>query len=104
MLKRWQFHLLNGLGVLSLLLALANATLFMVNRETQAANAHRQQYIQQSIALENLYREIVKALAESGARDNDRAMLDILGAQGLTVSAKGSAAAPGVGGSGVARK
>ena len=104
MLKRWQFNTLTGLGVLSLLLALVNATLFVVNRDAQAAIAQRQQFIQQSVALEGLYREIVKALAESGARGNDRAMLEILAAQGLSVTVNGAATTPSGAASGAARK
>ena len=104
MLTRWQFNTLTGLGALSLLLALANATLFTVNRDAQATIAQRQQYIQQSIALEGLYREIVKALVESGTRGNDRAMLDILAAQGLDVTVNaGATGAPGAA-SGAPRK
>ena len=94
MLARWQSNTLIVLGALALLLAVVNATLFTLNRESQAEIAQRQQFIQQSVALESLYREIVKALAELGARGNDRALLDILAAQGLSVSVGGAAAAP----------
>ena len=72
MLARWQFHTLTVLGALALLLAVVNATLFTASREAQAEIAQRQQFIQQSAALEGLYRELVKALAELGARSNDR--------------------------------
>ena len=64
MLTRRQFAALTVLGALALLLALANAALFTINRDAQAALAQRQQYVQQSIALEGLYRDIVKGLAE----------------------------------------
>jgi hypothetical protein len=106
MLARWQFNTLVVLGALALLLTVVNATLFSLNRESQAEIAQRQQFIQQSVALESLYREIVKALAELGARGNDRALLDILAAQGLNVSVGGAAAAPmaAAPGSGAARK
>ncbi len=104
MLKRWQFNALTGLGLLSLLLALINATLFIVNRDAQAAIAQRQQFIQQSVALEGLYREIVKALAESGTRGNDRALLAILAAQGLNVTVNGAATTSSGATSGAARK
>ena len=93
MLGRWQFSVLTAIGVLSLVLVAVNALLFTANRDAQAALAQRQQYIQQSIALESLYRDIVKALAEIGARGNDRAILDILSAQGLSVSVSGTPAA-----------
>ena len=104
MLRQWQFNALTGLGALSLLLALVNATLFIVNRDAQGALAQSQQYVQQSLALEGLYRDIVKALAESGTRSNDRAMLDILAAQGLSVTVNGSPTAASGAASGPARK
>jgi hypothetical protein len=94
MLARWQFNTLIALGALSLLLTAVNAILFTTNRESQAEIAQRQQYVQQSVALEGLYREIVKALAELGARSNDRGILDILAAQGLSVTVGGGSAAP----------
>jgi hypothetical protein len=104
MLARWQFHTLIVLGALSLLLTLVNATLFTLNRGSQEEIARRQQFIQQSVALEGLYREIVKALAELGARNNDRGLLDILAAQGLNVTVGGVPGAPATAGSGPARK
>jgi hypothetical protein len=93
MLGRWQFATLTGLGALSLLLVVVNAALFVANRDLQAETAQRQQFIQQSIALESLYREIVKAIAELGTRGNDRALLDILASQGLSVTATPAGAA-----------
>jgi hypothetical protein len=105
MLARWQFNTLVALGALALLLTVVNATLFTLNRESQAEIAQRQQFIQQSVALEGLYREIVKALAELGARNNDRGLLDILAAQGLNVTVGGASAAPAAAASsGPARK
>ena len=104
MLARWQFNTLIVLGVLSLTLVLANATLFSLNRESQEEITQRQQFVQQSVALEGLYREIVKALAELGARSNDRGILDILAAQGLNVTLSGAQAAPGPASSGPPRK
>jgi len=94
MLARWQFNTLIVLGALSLLLTLVNATLFTINRESQVVIAQRQQYVQQSAALEGLYREIVKALAELGARSNDRGILDVLAAQGLSVTVNAGSPAP----------
>jgi len=92
MLARWQFNALTVLGALALLLALADVGLAVTNRDAQVLVAQRQQFIQQSVALEGLYREIVKALAELGARGNDRALLDVLAAQGMSVTVSGGAA------------
>jgi hypothetical protein len=92
MLARWQFNALVALGGISLVLTVVNAALFTLNRESQSEIAQRQQFVQQSVGLEGLYREIVKALAELGARTSDRGLLDILAAQGLNVTIGGPAA------------
>ena len=86
MLARWQLFVLNGLGIAALALVVANALLFASNRESQATLMQRQQYVQQSVALESLYGELVKALAEAGTRGNDRQLIDLLAAQGLSVT------------------
>lgn len=93
MLSRWQFILLSALGVCALLLAVVNGTLYTLNRDAQVSLAQRQQFVQQSMALESLYRDIVKALAELGTKGNDRQLLDILTAQGLNVTVSGSSTA-----------
>jgi hypothetical protein len=94
MLLKWQSNLLTALGVAALLLVLANALLFTQNRSAQAALNQRQQFIQQTVPLESLYREIVKALAEMAIKGNDRQVLDMLAAQGLSVTVNGPAAQP----------
>jgi hypothetical protein len=90
MLSRWQFNLLTTLGVCALLLVVVNGALFTLNRDAQIALTQRQQFVQQSVALEGLYRDIVKALAELGTKGNDRQVLDILAAQGLSVTVNGA--------------
>ena len=94
MLLRWQFILLTALGAVALTLVLVNAGLFLVNREAQTALNQRQLYVQQSVALDALYREIVKALAELAVKGNDPQLIAVLSAQGLslTVDAPASAA------------
>ena len=94
MLLRWQFILLTALGAVALTLVLVNAGLFLVNREAQTALNQRQVYVQQSVALDALYREIVKALAELAVKGNDPQLIAVLSAQGLslTVDAPASAA------------
>ena len=94
MLLKWQSKLLTALGIAALLLVLTNAMLFTQNRNAQAALNQRQQFIQQSVPLEGLYREIVKALAEMAIKGNDRQVLDMLAAQGLNVTVNGPAASP----------
>ena len=94
MLFKWQFNLLTGLGVAALLLVVTNALLFTQNRSVQGVLTQRQQFIQQTAPLEGLYRDIVKALAEMAVKGNDRQVLAMLSAQGLTVSVNNPVSAP----------
>jgi hypothetical protein len=96
---RVQFWLATVLGALCLALAASNITLVSLNRGLQGDIGLRQQYVQQSVQLEGLYREIVRALAELGARNNDDAVRSLLARHGISYSvnaapAAGNAAAP----------
>lgn len=98
MLKTWQYQLLNCIGALAFVLVILNGTLFMINRDSQAEIGTRQQFVQQTVQLEGLYREIVKALAELAVKSNDTQIMQMLAAQGINVSfsAPAAAAASGV--------
>ena len=91
-----QFWAATALGALCLALALANVTMASMNRGLQGDINVRQQYVQQSVQLEGLYREIVRALAELGARHNDQAVRALLQQHGIsyTVNAPAAPAAP----------
>ena len=95
MLARWQFWVTTIVALLVALAAGYNMMLFGQNRIAQADLARRAQYVQQSVQLEGLYRDIVKALADLSVRNQDKALGDLLTAQGITVnaSATGSPAA-----------
>lgn len=94
MLTKLQFNVLMLLCVLAVALAVANGVLFTKNRAEQAALAQRQQFVQQTVPLEGLYREIVKALADLAVKANDKAVLDMLGAQGISVTVNAPDPAP----------
>jgi hypothetical protein len=94
MLSRSQFNLLTALGIAALLLVVINSILFTLNRDSQSELNRQQQFIQQTVPLEGLYRDIVKALAEMAVKGNDRKVLDMLATQGLNVSVQKPAAAP----------
>lgn len=94
MLSRWQFNLLTALGVAALLLVIANMLMSTLNRNAQIALNQQQTFIQQTVPLETLYRDIVKALAEMAVKGNDRQVLDMLAAQGLSVSMTNPVNAP----------
>jgi hypothetical protein len=93
MLGTRQFSLLVGLGVLALLLAIGNAVVFSGNRDAQAELSARQQYLQQTVGLEGLYRDMVKALAELAVKNDDRQLLQMLASQGINVSVNAPAPA-----------
>jgi hypothetical protein len=93
MLSKFQFNLLTALSATALLLVVSNSVLFTLNRDAQGELNRQQQFIQQTLPLEGLYRDIVKALAETAVKGNDRKVLDMLAAQGLNVSVQKPAAA-----------
>lgn len=95
MLVRWQHHLLSALGAAALLMVVVNALLFTLNRDAQTALSQRQQFIQQTVPVEALYRDIVKTLAEVAVRDKDKPLFDMLAAQGLKITAGGPTAPAG---------
>lgn len=85
-MSRLQFWLATALGALCLVLALSNITLATMNRGMQGDIGARQQFVQQSVQLEGLYREIIRALAELGARHNDQDVRALLQRHGITYS------------------
>lgn len=98
MLKKWQFNVLTALAALVLVLVVFNAVIFTQNRAAQGQLAQRQQFVQQTVPLETLYREIVKALAEMAVKSNDQQVMGMLATQGLSITVNnppaGAAEAP----------
>lgn len=71
-------------AALGVVLAVTNMVLFEGNRSLQAEIGSRAQYIQQSVQLEGLHREIVNAIANLAVRNKDDALKTILTQQGIT--------------------
>ncbi len=86
MLARWQFWITTVVALIAAIAAGYDMVLFGQNRATQADLAQRSQYVQQSLQLEGLYREIVRALADLSVRNQDKALGELLSAQGITVN------------------
>ena len=86
-MTRAQYLVLVVMAALALLLVVANGIVFSLNRGVQTEVNARQQFVQQSVQLEGLYREIVKALAELAVKNGDQQIVQMLGAQGINVSA-----------------
>ncbi len=104
MLARWQFWVTTVVALLVALMAGYTMMLFGQNRGTQAELSQRARYVQESVQLEGLYRDIVKALADLSVRNQDKALSDLLGAQGITVNANAAQPAPANGTTPDARK
>ena len=86
MMKAYQFWILTVAGFVCLALVIANIVLTETNRRLQAQVTSLGHYIQQSIQLDNLYREIVQALADRAVRTRDEQVRDLLAAEGFKVS------------------
>lgn len=95
-MSKTQFWIANVVGAACLMLLAAQLSLVALNRGLRADIETRQQYVQQSLQLEGLYREIVRALAELGARNNDEQVRGLLQQHGIsyTVNPPAAVAAP----------
>jgi hypothetical protein len=91
-LARWQFWVTTVVALLVAVAAIYTMVLTGQNRAAQTDFARRGQYVQESIQLEGLYRETVKALADLSIRNQDKGIADLLTAQGITVTPPGSTA------------
>lgn len=81
-----QYWIVTLLAALCLAATAANAALSLRSRTAQAEVAQRQQFVQQSVQLEGLYKEIVRALAELAARNNDEDVRGMLQRHGISYS------------------
>jgi hypothetical protein len=87
-----QWWVLTVCGIILLVLIVTNMVLFLGNRDKQININSRQQYIQQSLVLEGLNRDIINALANLAVRNKDAQLIDLLTAHGITVSVSQPAA------------
>jgi hypothetical protein len=86
MLRRPQFWIVTVAGAMAFGLVVLNMFLFQTNRELQAHANSRAQYIQQSVAMEQLHRQIAQELANRAVRTRDDQVRDLLAAEGFNVS------------------
>ena len=86
MLKKSEFWLLTIVAALAAASAITNMVLYQSNRSVQAEITSRQQFIQQSIQLQGLYTEMVKALADLSVRNQDAELGNLLSSQGISIS------------------
>jgi uncharacterized protein YpmS len=86
MLRKWEFWTLTLLALLAAIFVVTNMVLFTTNRTAQTEVAGRQEYVQQTVQLEGLYRDIVKALADLSVRNQDEDLKGLLAAQGISIT------------------
>lgn len=93
-MSRAQHLLTSLLGLLALLAAAASIGLAQHNAAQRRDLAAQQQYVQQSVQLEGLYREIVRSLAELAARHQDQSLRSLLQRHGITYEQPAPAPTP----------
>lgn len=94
----FQYWIVNALAAACLFALGSNIWLATANKSAQTDLALRQQYVQQSVQLEALYRDIIRALAELSARNNDADVKAMLARHGITYSLSPAAQAPAAAG------
>jgi ATP-dependent protease ClpP protease subunit len=90
-MSKHQGKVLLSLSAVLVLLVVLNVWLQSQIRDQQRLVAERQQFISQSVSLQGLNNEIIKALAELATRDNDTDIRGLLNANGVTFNATGPA-------------
>ncbi|HXG50745.1 MAG TPA: hypothetical protein VNN77_04960 [candidate division Zixibacteria bacterium] len=89
--RRWPNRLLTLLSALSLALVAVNILLLLGNQNLQNEIGERQQFIAQSIQLEQLHRQVVTALAALALKNNDAQLKEMLAAIGIALEEGGPA-------------
>ncbi|MBY0437361.1 MAG: hypothetical protein K2W80_04145 [Burkholderiales bacterium] len=84
MLKRIEFIILTLAATAFLVIVIANVSVARTSRAMQMQLSAQQQFIATTAQLEVLNRELIRALAELAARDNDEQIRSLLGASGIT--------------------
>jgi predicted Holliday junction resolvase-like endonuclease len=95
MLRGIEFWILTVVSLLVLALVVVNVGLVGANNRLQQEVNDRQLYIQQSLQLEGLYRDIVKALADLAVQNKDQRLRELLLSQGITLNVQEPPATPG---------
>jgi hypothetical protein len=92
MLKRGQFWSLSAIGAACLIVAALNMVMYSGNQGLRSRVSSRQQYIQQSLQLQGLYQQIVRAVADLSVRNHDEQLKAILAKEGINVTVHPQAA------------
>jgi predicted ArsR family transcriptional regulator len=85
MLKKKEYFILLAVSLVLALAVLVHLGMDRTNRTLQSKLVERQNFIQQSLQLEGLYVEMIKAVAELSERTGDADLRKVLTNQGMTV-------------------
>lgn len=91
-MSRTQFWIVTLIASACFAAMMANVGLGLSNSAARTDVNQRQQFVQQSVQLEGLYKEIVRSLAELGARNNDGDVKAMLQKHGITYNVNPPAA------------
>jgi hypothetical protein len=94
MLSKLEFWILTALAALVAALVAVNMYVFRENRQLQTEVNQRALFIQQTVPLEALSREIAVALAQLGVRSQDAQIQALLSSLGIVVTVKPPPPAP----------
>jgi len=83
-----------ALASLALLVVLVNSWLVLSNQSIRSEVGVRQQYINESIQFSRVNQELINALANAVARNNNTAIRDMLAQNGITVTVTQQAQPP----------
>jgi hypothetical protein len=86
MLRTYEYWILTAIAALSLLLLIVDVTLVHRNQVLRADVESHGQYIQQSIQLQGLYQDMIKALADLAVRNKDDQLRDLLTKEGISIT------------------
>ena len=96
-MSKVQYWVVTFIAAACFVAMLVSVSLSYNNATARADVNQRQQFVQQSLQLEGLYKEIVRALAEMGARNNDGDVKAMLQKNGITYTANAATPAPASG-------
>jgi hypothetical protein len=84
MLKRIEYIILTLAAAAFLVVVIGNVSVSRSSRAMQAQFTEQQQFIATTAQLEVLNRELIRALAELAARNDDEQLRSLLSANGIT--------------------
>lgn len=94
MLKSYQYWILSVIAAVGLLLMILDIIYVNRNQTVRAEVEGRAQYIQQSVQLQGLYQEMIKALADLSVRNKDDKLRDLLNQEGINITVNPPAQTP----------